>query len=174
MSLFSILDGVADGAYYYHVGYRTESTAIFTETELIKTANDKLNNCEQLEINLTTNPITIQDVPVIYGPTPVFETPFEPFNIVINFTEDSCDSNLSIGENNIDNNIIYPNPVGDILYFSKDNLIAFSIYNSLGITVMKGSLIDKSSIQIASLKKGIYFIQIIKDNELQVFKFIKK
>ena len=170
----SFSQGVADGAYYYHVGYRTESTAIFTETELIKTANDKLNNCEQLEINLTANTIATQDVPIIYGPTPVFTSPFEPFNIVISFTEDSCDPNLSTGENDIDNNIIYPNPVDGILYFSTDNLTSYFIYDTLGRIVMEGSLIDKSSIQVTSLKNGIYFIRLVGDDELQVFNFIKK
>jgi len=165
--------GMSDEANYYLVGYRTEPPATFTEAELFKVASDKRNDCEQHEIILTKFSVALLDVPIIYSPTPNTASPFEPFNIVINYNSDSCDPGLSVEDETLQEIILYPNPVDDILYFSRDNLIAYSIYDSLGKTVMEGSLIDKSSIQITSLKKGIYFIQIVEENELQVFKFIK-
>ncbi len=71
--------------------------------------NDKRNDCEQQEIKLNPVGISIQDVPIIYGPASNSATPFEPFNTIINYTSDSCDPDLSIEGIDINNNTIYPN-----------------------------------------------------------------
>ena len=170
----SFIQGTADGSHYYHVGYRTEPPATFSETELIKTTNDKLNNCEQIEILLTTNPIGIQNVPIIYGPTPNTAIPFEPFNSVINYTSDSCDPNLSVGDNDINEIIIYPNPADDLLYLFGENILRYKILDYTGKIIKEGATNQDTPIKIGYLKSGIYLIEIASEDNLQVVKLIKE
>lgn len=165
--------GVADTPNYYFVGYRTEPSATFSETELFKTTNNKRNNCEHLEINLTFNSISLQNVPIIYGPTPNSAIPFEPFNVIINYTSDSCDPNLSVGENNFDKTIIYPNPVSDLLYLTGETLEFYKIIDVSGKSIIAGSLNKENSIYVGNLSNGVYFIEIHSTDTLQTIKFIK-
>ena len=160
---------------YFHVGYRTNPPGSFTEAELFRTTPNKRNECENLNIILTPNPLTVQNSPVTSASIPNTEIVLVLNDIVLNYTEQFCDPTLSVGDINFNDTLIYPNPVGDILYFSTENLISYSIYDSLGRTIMEGSLTDKSSIQVSSLKKGIYFINIVDNNNaIQIIKFIKE
>jgi len=170
----SFIQGTADGSNYFHVGYRTEPPATFSETELIKTTNDKLNNCEQAEIILTSNPIVIQNVPIIYGSTPNTATPFEPFNTGINYTSDSCDPNLSVGDNDINEIIIYPNPADDLLNLFGENISSYKIFDYTGKIIKESTINQETAIKIDYLKSGLYLIEIASENNLQLVKFIKK
>ena len=166
--------GMSDEANYYLVGYRTEPPATFTDAELFKVASDKRNDCEQHEIILTKFSVALQDVPIIYGPTPNTASPFEPFNIVINYNSDSCDPGLSIGEIDINKNFIYPNPVSDVLFLKGESLLDYQIFDSSGKSIMEGSINENKSINVGNLKNGVYFIQIRTIETSHVEKFIKE
>lgn len=160
---------------YFHVGYRTDPPGTFTESELFRTTPNKRNVCENLDLILNPNPITIQFSPVTSAIIPNSETVLNLNDVVLSYTEEFCDPILSLGDNNLDKMFIYPNPVTDILYLSKENLNAYTIYDLLGRTAMKGTLTTNKSIQVSSLKKGIYFIEVLdKDNTIQIIKFIKE
>ena len=57
---------------------------------------------------------------------------------------------------------IYPNPAKDLLrvsLFEESNIFSYSIFNVLGIEIMKGRINDKNSdISIKDLNKGVYLI----------------
>ena len=57
---------------------------------------------------------------------------------------------------------IYPNPAKDLLRVSlseEPNIFSYSIFNVLGIEIMKGRINDKNSdISIKDLNKGVYLI----------------
>ena len=165
--------GINGAFYYFHVGYRTEVSNTFSEVELFKTKVDKLNNCEQLEINLTPNVLGLQDIPILYGTTTVNQTLFEPYNISLSYNEDSCPSTLSSQEVLNDQGIIYPNPVNNLLNYSGINSGYYKVYNSLGKIILEGSILDDYSINVSQLNEGVYLIQLISNDNIQSFKFIK-
>ena len=170
----SFAKGFSDGPFYYHVGYRTETPNTFSEAEIFKTTNDKLNRCEQFEINLTSNSIGLQNLAILYEPTTVVSIPFEPYDVSVNYNEDSCSPNLSVGDNNTENMLIYPNPVNETLYISGKKIQYFIIMDSLGKNILEGKTLEDNSININYLNKGVYFIKLISKGNLQVLKFIKK
>jgi hypothetical protein len=170
----SFAKGFSDGPYYFHTGYRTESTAIFSETEIFKTSNDKLNNCEQLEINLTNNAVGVQNVSLIYGTTTVSATPLEALNNILNYTIASCDPGLSVGENSNNEIYITPNPATDLLnVVLEDKRLAYRIIDSSGKVIAVNEINTENPINVGNLNSGIYFIEITSDNYFKVIKFIK-
>ena len=69
---------------------------------------------------------------------------------------------------------VYPNPVSDILYL-KDldgERVGYSIFNVLGQEVTSGS--TSGSISVATLKKGIYLLQIQEENFRRTARFVVK
>ena len=71
---------------------------------------------------------------------------------------------LSIKENQLEKTGIYPNPVDDILYIKSTlNYKKFSLYSAEGRLVMKGD-IRENQINVSSLEKGYYVVE-ISDNK---------
>jgi chitodextrinase/endonuclease I len=73
---------------------------------------------------------------------------------------------------------IYPNPVdGNILNIQlndeEDNKTSYRIVSLLGQVLQSGTLND-TQIQLESLSKGVYFLELMLDDEKLVKKFIKK
>ena len=69
---------------------------------------------------------------------------------------------------------VYPNPVSDILYL-KDfdgERVGYSIFNVLGQEVTSGS--TNGSISVATLKKGIYLLQIQEESLRRTARFVVK
>jgi thiol-disulfide isomerase/thioredoxin len=92
---------------------------------------------------------------------------------------DACAA-LATGVNNYDQNLnlaFYSNPVEDQLVFelSKAQRISYSIFDLSGKTIIKGqSNTSNNTIDVTSLERGIYFLQIIGDNQANVTKKIIK
>lgn len=63
---------------------------------------------------------------------------------------------------------LYPNPVDDMLYVEGVDLSIVTIYNSFGRTV--NCQINKQTIDVSSLDKGVYFVSLPNGKKL---KFIK-
>ncbi len=75
--------------------------------------------------------------------------------------------------------IIYPNPAQNFISIKFENQISsaeLSIINLLGEIVLSSKInnINTARIDVASLTSGIYFFQIMADNEFQQMKFIKE
>ncbi len=69
--------------------------------------------------------------------------------------------------------LIYPNPAQDVLSISSDaNVQEFNIINAVGEQVYSGT--KKNSIDVSNLKKGVYIIKcVLENNEVVTERFIK-
>ena len=73
---------------------------------------------------------------------------------------------------------IFPNPTNDLIRISADgdylNGFSIQIFNILGKKVLENTYLKSEAIVLSSLKKGIYFLKVSKDNQHKTFKLIKK
>ena len=166
----------AGSSYYYHVGYRTALSATYTEAELYKTTIVNLRNqCENLILQLMPNPLTVAPIPVFSGPTPTIQNPFPLNQINVPFTVTSCDPLLSADEEIEGKMGMYPNPAGDIVYFTAMNLKNYTINDVLGRTVSQGVFTNEASIDVNSLNQGVYLVNVFDGSgKMQTFKLLKK
>ena len=87
----------------------------------------------------------------------------------------TCES-LSIGEQNISDFKMFPNPANDVLNISAAvNLENAKIYNLVGQLVVDqkiGSLSDQ--INVSQLKTGIYILEVASEGGVGTYKFVKE
>lgn len=73
---------------------------------------------------------------------------------------------------------IYPNPVNDhFRIVSNDpnfSTTAYVLFSSAGALVSHGNVQQQTQINVSTLNPGIYFLQIISDNKIEVLKLIKE
>jgi len=95
-----------------------------------------------------------------------FETSIEDTGILSNTT-----ATLSEQEVNL-----YPNPASDLLYINAKNTskISVSIYDILGVKILKKDIDNNESVDISSLENAVYFALIESDNFTKTITFIKK
>ena len=95
-----------------------------------------------------------------------FETSIEDTGILSNTT-----ATLSKQEVNL-----YPNPASDLLYINAKNTskISVSIYDILGVKILKKDIDNNESVDISSLENAVYFALIESDNFTKTITFIKK
>ena len=90
-----------------------------------------------------------------------------------NIIDAGLDCNLGIENTDLTSVFIYPNPTKRILYIQgNQNPISISIYNLLGKEVISKNGTNK--IDIHSLSKGVYFINVSDGVNLSTKKFIKE
>lgn len=82
---------------------------------------------------------------------------------------------LGVSENQLSGIKLYPNPVSDILYIQSksQNVNHATIFSVTGQKVMTQAE-TANGIDVTSLAKGIYFLEIISDKGRRVEKFIKE
>lgn len=81
---------------------------------------------------------------------------------------------LSVDEYNALTVKVYPNPVTSLLNIEVESLIEhINITNVLGQTVMVQDNLVNKTINVSSLKAGVYFLNISSNNQNQVIRFIK-
>jgi len=72
---------------------------------------------------------------------------------------------------------VYPNPVISELQFSTDHFQSpiehINIYDITGRLILNSSFLTPNSINVSSLKAGIYFLEIRSGNERAMQKFVK-
>ncbi|RMA58637.1 T9SS type A sorting domain-containing protein [Ulvibacter antarcticus] len=169
---FSMID-TAGNVNYQHVGYRTDSG--FTSVELFKTDINKRNECENMDLFITPAPISINPVSVISGPTPNTKIPASIGSNGFNYTVQPCSSFLGVEDNEIEQGSVYPNPAGDFVNISLQNLKSYILIDALGRTVMNGELTNEARIYVGDLNSGLYFIKVSgHDNKSQTYKFMKE
>lgn len=90
-----------------------------------------------------------------------------------NFSE-NCMS-LSTDNFNINEIILYPNPVEDVLYISNTNTTDtyFDLYDALGKKVKSDSILT-NKIDVSNLQAGLYLLILKNYNSSKTFKFIKQ
>ena len=149
--------------YYYHIGYKTDTTINLTEADLFKTETNKINDCDKEPLSINPAPIAIVNVDVISGETPNSANPIVLTSNSISPITTDCNPTLSLGNNfNKDNIRIYPNPAKDkvnIEIVNYENLdIEYKIYNILGKLILQGK--TTKTIDIKYLSKGVFIIEI--------------
>lgn len=78
----------------------------------------------------------------------------------------------SIGENNLNDATVYPNPVKNILYIKNaQNFTSASVYNVLGQPVLETK---NTEIDFSNLKSGVYILKISTDNGSVSRKIVKQ
>ncbi len=83
-------------------------------------------------------------------------------------------STLSTSEFSENNIQIFPNPAVDVLNITKvSNNATFTIYNVAGQFISKGK-VTNNKVNVASLAKGVYFIEVSEKGATSKMKFIKK
>ena len=86
-----------------------------------------------------------------------------------------CQSILSTNEDFLTNDInIYPSPATDFIKVKNVKLSeSFIIFDASARIVLQGKL-NSSEIDVRTLEKGNYILQILSKNKTENFKFIKK
>ena len=82
---------------------------------------------------------------------------------------------INVAENNPDNKIvIYPNPVGDNIYFYGHEIKNIVIYNALGQEICNETITD-NKFNVSFLKEGLYLVKLLdEDSNVVVRRFVKK
>ena len=86
--------------------------------------------------------------------------------------KEQCEITSSIQNAYIKSISFFPNPVQTSLNFNTSDKKEFKIRNSLGVMVLEGECEEK--IDLATLPKGIYFIELQAKNQTSHFKFLKE
>ena len=97
--------------------------------------------------------------------------------LLIDDFEVSYSTTLSISEQQLDIVGVYPNPVKDYVYIKTNDIIeTISVTNQLGQRVLniKKTGIVNNTIDVSSLSKGMYFLNVKVDNKSQSIKIIKE
>ncbi len=82
--------------------------------------------------------------------------------------------NLGIGENSKNKVSVYPNPSSEKIFVSGDDFVSYTITSMSGSVIKTGTLSDRS-VNISTLKPGVYVITMVsKTNETFSQKIIKK
>lgn len=74
----------------------------------------------------------------------------------------------SVGNEDIDNLKVYPNPTADRLTIENTATTTFVIFNAQGKLALGGSMIN-GQIDVSSLNEGIYFLQLERGKQLERF-----
>ena len=78
-----------------------------------------------------------------------------------------------VNENQITNINIYPNPANDVLNIVVDaNSFNYELVNSIGQIVRNGSATNKGIIKVSDLNKGVYFLRVSTEKQVNVQKVV--
>jgi hypothetical protein len=86
--------------------------------------------------------------------------------------KEQCEITSSIQNADIRYISLFPNPVQTSLNFNTSDKKEFKIRNSLGVSVIEGECEDK--IDLSTLSKGVFFIELQSDNQSRHYKFLKE
>ena len=66
----------------------------------------------------------------------------------------------------------YPNPTSGFIYIdTQEKIESINIYNSIGVLI---DLTYLKNMDVSGLKPGLYYLQIIMNNQVEIKKFVKK
>lgn len=163
------------GSDYYHVGYRTNTGATFTEAELYRTPLNFRNECDHQILQLNPNAASFISTTVTSGQVPVTQVPLTLTDAAVAFQISMCDPIMSIDDNNKLKGSIYPNPASEYVRFAGMQVATYIITDTSGKIVLSGKMASEAPLYIGELPQGMYFIQAWNEQEsLQTFKLIKR
>ncbi|MBW2937976.1 T9SS type A sorting domain-containing protein [Aureisphaera sp. CAU 1614] len=158
---------------YFHIDYRTNAGVNFSEANMIRTFNDKRNDCENKELIISPNGVSITNTSIIVGAAPNSQNNLQLSDILIGNLIRDCQGVLSKNDFEIEKSYFYPNPTSKYVYVSSE-FSKYQISDALGKIVQVGRN-EENQISLEELNSGFYFITIENDKgEFQTFKIIKK
>ena len=72
---------------------------------------------------------------------------------------------------------VYPNPVSNELIIEMEGnkeKVYFEIFNSIGQSIYKGSLIEKTTVQTTNFAQGVYLIKLNNGKSFEFKKIVKE
>ncbi|WP_179348678.1 T9SS type A sorting domain-containing protein [Winogradskyella pacifica] len=81
---------------------------------------------------------------------------------------------LGVDDENLDTIAIYPNPASNKFYIKTVEEVNVSIYNMLGKLVISEKVNANNTIEIASLKSGVYLVRIASHGKISQHRLIKE
>ena len=69
---------------------------------------------------------------------------------------------------------VYPNPIQNEVFLDLSGAYSFQITDLNGRTVIENKNVSSSKIDLANLKTGVYFLQLVQENEQAIIKVVKK
>lgn len=175
MAMLNVLNsGVTN---YVTVGYRFDSSN-YGNIELFKIDNLNRNVCDNLPLHFDRNPLgsIVPITTVSSGNTPVTHNALSLNIQSPAFTQDSCDPSLSVGSNEMEEIILYPNPATDYIYITGASVVSVQIADTMGRVVLTTKEFSNSNgLFVGNLKDGMYFVTLTgNNNTTQSFKLLKK
>jgi hypothetical protein len=167
---------VAGVDYHYVIGYKID-TGSYTQANLFRTLPNFESICQFADLNFNPQSITSAGISVSSG-----FTPQQSFTMTLTYnditpTVTNCTGEpLSINDNNdLKGSYLYPNPTENLVYITANNAVLYQVFDAQGRKISQGQISQDKSINIESLKNGLYFITILDNkNKSQIFKVIKK
>jgi hypothetical protein len=170
----SFIPSIPGALNYFHIDYRTNSGVNFTEANMIQTSNNKLNECENKELDINTNGVVITSTNAILGSTPNTQNNLVISEAAIGNLIRDCQGVLSNIDNPLDKSFIYPNPANDYVFINT-KVVFYTIKDALGRTIKTSTFGNENSIYLGDLSIGLYFVTFTADNgKLKTFKIIKE
>lgn len=136
-------------------------------------ANDEVITitCKKVQNDIIDNTISVELLPELMTSELVNEN-LEAHNISMNKTTLVVPVKTIPSENS--DIVIYPNPAKDFITIKSANLQQVNILDGWGKLVLTTTATTQKPIQITSLKKGIYWLQLIHKDKIQTVKLIKE
>lgn len=83
-------------------------------------------------------------------------------------------SPVNTNEQELENTRVYPNPVFDLLTIEVEDTASINLFNSIGQQVFNRSINNNVTVNLESLRKGIYYLHIESQGKNNVKKIIKQ
>ncbi|MAB48844.1 MAG: internalin [Flavobacteriaceae bacterium] len=100
------------------------------------------------------------------------------FPVITNMYSTSVQENLSVNDFELNDVVLFPNPVNNQLYIkSKLNIDTIKIFDINGRLIQNKTMNDsnvQNEVSVLALKSGVYFIEVYSNGQKEVLRFIKK
>ncbi|GAB4163223.1 MAG: T9SS type A sorting domain-containing protein [Winogradskyella sp.] len=100
------------------------------------------------------------------------------FPVITNMYSTSVQENLSVNDFELNDVVLFPNPVNNQLYIkSKLNIDTIKIFDINGRLIQNKTMNDsnvQNEVSVSALKSGVYFIEVYSSGQKEVLKFVKE
>lgn len=122
------------------------------------------------------NPLRTTDSFVVYNDALYFKAEYTEVNPGLELYKLTEDIDLGTNSSKVFETKVFPNPVGDLLNIKSNTRIeSVSIYNVEGRNVISNAKVSGGKLNVSTLEKGIYLLQInYGNNKTETVKIIKK
>lgn len=168
---------LANGDCYFMVANRSYGQGS-TAVEMIMLDQSLNNVCLFDGLTATLNPLGITALPVQVNTETGTPMGLALNRLTFDLALEDCEAGgiLATSDLKLDELKIVPNPAQDYISILgyDDGYNSFKIYNNTGALIFEGSTSEGTSISVSQLSSGLYFIEIAREAEVTIKKFIKE